>query len=684
MALETEIPNYGLLQFVNSNFADLVAHYINMWQAYNQTLTAAAMNLCLYGGLAWVGVLTLKAPVDRLKTAASAFGIVMLVAMLLQPGTYKIGPSGGPVGLSAGAGWSLKLVGNVYQLMKSALDNVNNESAMELAFANAYHVTDESTMAKFNTSPAKQLYQDYISKCQAALTASAGSTPDTRMAGRYVGLFGSSGVNQVETIGLTQKSYDALKNKVASSSLKAQPIIFGDDNPNLGAIASESFVAEGVDKGRALLAAIPEDENLFSDQNSQGGYLMPSKEFYVRQINPKKATEGVHEFEKISDSKDNNLYLNPDYVEGSTIPEDRQARFYPKDCLQMYGLVTKAVANWTAAIKQVVPAGEQTAYMRDFQSAQAKLINDVNNRVEQEKTNKGTGIPINGSATFSTQKPNFGVENLTNEVMTAMQDLGMKFRQWMLKFKIPTMINGCAMLAGILVVLFPVICVFAVFFNPSMLISYMKLLAFAYMVPFINNLVLTMASTTLAMNGELMSGLQAGNFSENYPLLISAGSAQYVIFMALTAVEIIIAKMLIWDDVKGLSGFNPAGAATGMAATGAAVVGAGLKLGGAAMSLVGGPARMAGSLAKGAGGAAASAGRAVGGGGGGGSGGGYGPANMNVNLNIPKAQPASTAGAARNLAMPKSSTPSGGATPTNSSPTNPAQYGGPKGLNPKK
>ncbi|MFU4699487.1 hypothetical protein ACM719_32300, partial [Pseudomonas aeruginosa] len=86
MSDSTDIENFDYLQIVNSNFGDLVSHYINMWQAYNQSFTVAAMNLCLWGGLAWVSILTLKAPADKLKTAASAIGVVLLVAMLLQPG----------------------------------------------------------------------------------------------------------------------------------------------------------------------------------------------------------------------------------------------------------------------------------------------------------------------------------------------------------------------------------------------------------------------------------------------------------------------------------------------------------------------------------------------------------------------------------------------------------------------
>lgn len=668
---KSDIANYDYLQFINSNFADLVSHYINMWQAYHQSFTQAAMNLCLWGGLAWVSLLTLKAPADRLKTAVSAFGVVMLVAMLLQPGSYKVGPAGGSVGLAAGAGWSLQIIGNIYQLFKSALDSVNKEAALDLAFDSAYHVTDEGTIQKFANSPVKEMYQDYIDMCQGAVKSISGSTPDTRAAGRAVGLFGSTGVNQVESQALSKEAYDNLKNgkKVSSGQIN---YVAGFGEPNFSEIVSDMNVAADVDKGRDMLAKIPEDANPFRGANKS--YVMPSKEYWVKQYFPKKANEGVDEYEKVVDGSDNSMYSNPAYTDVSTTPPDLQARFYPKDCLQMYGMVSKAVSNWTKAIQQEVPMANQSSYFRDGREAQEQMVNDIQNMVEQKEKYAGTNLPVMGSMKMARQDFDWGIGNAATAIMTKIQDIGMKFKEWMLTFKIPTMINGCAMLAAILMVLFPIICVFAVFVNPSILISYVKMLCFAFMVPFINNMVLTMAATLLAMNNELMAGLNAGNGGQNYTLLISAGSAQYIIFMALTAVEIIIAKMLIWDDVKGLSGFNPAGAATGMAATGGAVVGAAVKLGSMALSLLGGPGKIAGAIGKGLGGAAGAAGGAVGAAGraAGGMSGSYGLANTSVSMASPSKGSYSQAG--RQLSMPKPSGPKPSAPkPSGSTPTTPPE-----------
>ncbi|WP_137187837.1 hypothetical protein [Pseudomonas asiatica] len=629
MAADTEISNYGYLQIVNSNFSDLVSHYINMWQAYNQSFTQVAMVLCLWGGLAWVSVLTLKAPVDRLKTASSAAGVVLLVGMLLQPGHYNIGPAGGSVGLSAGAGWSLRIVGNIYQLFKSALDSVNKESAMEVAFENAYHVTDEGTLKRFIDSPVYDMYKDYIGKCQPALISTAGAQPDTRSLGKYVGLFGSTGINPVEVTQMSEDTYNELLkgNKTDSQAVQA----FGSVLPwkAYQEAKSNAAVAENVDKARAMLAAIPEDANPF--KGSKKYYLMPSEEYWVRQNWPEKKTEGKSEYEKYSSGKNGEMYRNPELADNSTVPTEQEVRYYPKDCLQMYGMVQQAVSNLTTAIQFAVPNAKQSAYMRDGVEAQDMMIKQIQAQAEAQEKKDNLPIPL-----FGGDSVGWTAKDTVNSIVTKIQDVGKVYREWMLTFKIPSMINGCAMLVGILVVLFPVICVFGVFVNPSILISYVKLICFGFMVPLVNNLCLTMAATLLAMNGELMTGLTAGNFGENNTLLISASNAQYIIFMALTAVEIVIAKMLIWDDVKGLSGFNPAGAATGMAATGGAVIGTVVKLGSTAMNLMRGPGKILG--------AAANARNATPGAGGGGTGGAYPSSIINVRLPAPSSASYSSTG----------------------------------------
>ncbi|MDF9778820.1 hypothetical protein [Pseudomonas baetica] len=604
--VENSIANYDFLKLVDGYFLDIVSHYVNIWQAYHQVFTKAAMDLVMFGGLAWVGVLALKAPVDKLRTAAGAMVIVLLTGMLLQPGNYKVGPNNSEVGLAAGAGYALSIVGSVYALFKSALDSVNKEGANALAFNNAYHVTNAGTVDRYAKSPLAPMMNDYISLCQNAVEQSAGMSEETRKAGWAVGLFGSSGIGQAEAqFTMSKEMLEAIKSKdkdLTKYMTSSVPFTMYDESMTVA--NSESKIQDGIAKGIAMLNNIPDDANpYFSGRFPTGGYQLPTQAYWQTALGGK--GEGPELDDAVSGTFGDG-YQNSAYgSEGGTpLPADQRHAFYPKSCAQLYLLVAKGVANYNAAAAANGLGGQKTALMRDGMSAQTMLIQQINAKIAQDKL-KSTSLqnmkPYANQLYPGQETPSL-LSAMADSTMTGMQDIGMKFREWMLKFKIPAMINGCAMLAGMLIVLFPIICVFAIFISPNILISYVKLLTFAFTVPFINDMCLTMASSLLAMNGELMEGYNAGNYTENWALLISASSAQYIIFIALTAVEIIIAKMLIWDDVKGLSGFNPGGAATGMAATGLAISGAVLK---AASMAVGGGKLLAKGGAAVAGGAAA-------------------------------------------------------------------------------
>lgn len=588
--VETSIANYDFLKFVDGNFLDIVSHYINIWQAYHQVFTKVAMDLVMYGGIAWVGVLALKSPVDKLRTAAGAMVIVLMTGMLLQPGNYRVGPNNSEVGLAAGAGYAVLIVGSIYQLFKSGLDNVNQNGAMKLAFNNAYHVTNQGTVERYKNSPLAPMMNDYISLCQNAVEQSAGMTEETRKVGWNVGLFGSSGIGQSEAqFTMSKEMLTAIKNKEKDlTKYMSTEVPFNMYDESMTEANSVNKIQAGVAAGIQMLNAIPDDLNpFFSGTTPTGGYQLPTQAYWQT------ALGGKGEGPELDDAV--NGTFGSDYQNGccgegkmGVLPAEQTHAFYPKNCAQMYLLVAKGVANYNAAASANGQGGQKTATMRDGMSAQSLLIQQINAKIAQEKlksTSAQNMKPYANQFYRGQENPSL-ISNVADSTMTSLQDIGAKFREWMLKFKIPAMINGCAMLAGMLVVLFPVICVFAVFLAPNILISYVKLLVFAFTVPFINDMCLTMASSLLAMNGELLEGYNAGNYTENWALLISAGSAQYIIFIALTAVEIIIAKMLIWDDVKGLSGFNPGGAASGMAATGLAIVGGALK--GASMVLGGG------------------------------------------------------------------------------------------------
>jgi len=57
----TQIANYDFLKIVNQHFGELAGHYISMFQVYHLVFASIAINIVMWGGLAWVAILATKA-----------------------------------------------------------------------------------------------------------------------------------------------------------------------------------------------------------------------------------------------------------------------------------------------------------------------------------------------------------------------------------------------------------------------------------------------------------------------------------------------------------------------------------------------------------------------------------------------------------------------------------------------
>ncbi|WP_222567924.1 hypothetical protein, partial [Neisseria meningitidis] len=89
-------------------------------------------------------------------------------------------------------------------------------------------------------------------------------------------------------------------------------------------------------------------------------------------------------------------------------------------------------------------------------------------------------------------------------------DIRKPFREWMLTVKIPMMINAAAMLAALIRITFPIFAAFGIFWSTRVIFTSVKIIAFCFIVAFVNDLCLTMASTMLAVNAETMQGYNMG------------------------------------------------------------------------------------------------------------------------------------------------------------------------------
>ncbi|AGL46428.1 hypothetical protein JOY19_33015 (plasmid) [Pseudomonas aeruginosa] len=618
--VDNSVKDYDFLKLVDSNFADLVGYYLGLWQDYHTLLVNSAGVIIGGLGLAWTSILMMRSPEDKLRSVFTGLTGTCLMFLLLSVSTFTFPGTGSSVQMARGGGWSLTIVGNIYAIFKSALDKVNEGKITEDAFSRAYHVTNQNTLKRFADSPVYPLYSDYLNKCEPAFIAANGKSPEALSAGRYVGFFGSTGIgaNEIEfedsrgfldkVTGNGEANYD---NPTNSTWLKR-------DGGNA--------VVEGTKKGMAMLDKIEGDSNPYDGTNPPQGFEIPTEAYWVQKLFPEKAGEVADQALSLdaSDSK-YKKYLNSGFKEAPTT--GAKQNFYPKTCKDMFLMIDMAQRNFNSAVQKHAPAYQENSFRRDGDDAAAIMLNHIRNEASQRKKGQSELLTYGGMY-YQDSDVRDPMTMLFESGTTKFMDIGKTFREWMLTVKIPMMINGAAMLAALMGITFPIFAVFGIFWSTRVIFTSVKIIAFCFIVAFVNDLCLTMASTMLAVNAETMQGYNMGNYAQNSTLLISAGTGQYIIFVALTVIEIIFAKLLLWDDVKSLGGFNPAGATTGLAATGMAVVGAAIRIAGAA--LPGGIAGTAGALASGG---ASAAGAPAGGnpapGGGGGSGGG-GPAQQKV------------------------------------------------------
>jgi hypothetical protein len=131
-----------------------------------------------------------------------------------------------------------------------------------------------------------------------------------------------------------------------------------------------------------------------------------------------------------------------------------------------------------------------------------------------------------------------------------------------------------AMMAAALLVAFPLFCVMAVFMGPSILWTYLKLLSLCFLVGFLNDLFLGMAANIISANSISIASDAgylpgAGSLAND----MAASGSKAVIFSALTVIELVFAKLLLWDDVKAIGSFNPGSIGVDAASSGLKTIG---------------------------------------------------------------------------------------------------------------
>ncbi|KZN20606.1 hypothetical protein A1D17_03440 [Pseudomonas fluorescens] len=592
------------LKVLSGSMIELVQYYFTQWSPYHAALRGAAVAIIFSGGLAWMGILILRAPMDRLKGVVGAGVILVLCAIFLsssdKSSTLYMGSSakGGPV--ANGSYWSYTVIGNIYSVMKSGIDTVFNSELAEYyggidgpskqKLMIAYDDAAERNAKAFEGSPAYDIYLDYMTKCNKAVLDSYGVKSNQR-AFKGVGLMASTriAIDERDTSVLTtsaqlvkKKAMEDVQSLYASwredndswamdeVKLAFSQVIGGVTGGTAGLIKGVTNpVTLGEDKadGEAALKAIPDERNPFNGKSV--GYLIPSKAYWDKKNNlPASGSEFL----------DSRTDLGGNYTQAG-IQEDKPLvggesgegaevkKFYPKNCYDAYKLSSEAIKAWrdsnvgNPAYKDATVAG---AFMQT--SAGQRVGERGNEEVKRRILAAGGTVPANGLGD--------DFASGADAAYSAGIDVYAEIAEFMLRYKVPMTILTVAMMAAALLVAFPLFCVMAVFMGPGILWTYLKLISLCFLVAFLNDLFLGMAANVISANSLSMASDAgyipgAGSLAND----MAASGSKAVIFSALTVLELVFAKLLLWDDVKAIGSFNPGSIGVDAASSGLAKVG---------------------------------------------------------------------------------------------------------------
>lgn len=592
--MDESIANVGMLKSLADSFIDVVTFYMATWSPYHTAMRNAAAAILIPAGLVWTAINILKIPENKGTSAVGSLILLSALVLLLSP-TNKIGklfpgstPAAAGVQYAEGAYWSFTIPKEIYKVFNSALRSVEvNNEAKNSALRIAYDMNTSKVASKWNDTPLQALYTDYVSKCTAATMANAGTEDNVRALG-HVGLHSGSG------IGYTQEDRSAIASALAKYS-SVEKDFYGDDvgtftalmgytpfgilykkGASLSEAASSALKANEIEsyeaEGKSILAKIPEDSNPYNNVSTTtpSGFRVPTADFWRKKWGLNSSGADFYD----GSSYDGGKYQNPEIVSSGTDERAQNAGFYPENCVEAYEMANLAVAEYRKALRDLPEfKGAPADYTAVATNSELAEIQKYNRLRASAMTSDRDAVRLNSAALNTTTNAEQKANDIAAELYAKTQSIGAKISEWLLQVKMPFFISTLSMMCAGLITAFPVIIIVSVFMGHKILVSFAKLVAFCFLVIFINQVFLSLGANLIAVTKQMDLVYAIGNIArDNQGLEMSAATAEVTIFTSLMAIEIIIAKMLIWDDVKGLSGFSPGAAGNAAFATGSAAL----------------------------------------------------------------------------------------------------------------
>ncbi len=625
--------NVGILplKVLSANLIELIQFYFLTWSTYHASMREAAIPIIFGGGLVWAGIMAFKFPEDKFKGVVGTFVILVVLGILIAPAKDSSpmvpGNAQSPFPVAQGSVWTFRLAGNIYSLFRQSTDavydsNLDGEVTGRESFRTDQHAilyadAAEKMAESVKNSPGYEVVTAYMGMCSKAIEDSYNDDASLSAA-RGVGLGGSNlmGVNDDDRSilsGVLRGAKDtvpiwinALSKRWWNPALATYEAVSEQLDPAISAAKVDTMVASGI----KLLEGIPEHKDPFSG-GTQYGFKIPTKAYFDKE-NWEKET-GIPLLDPRT--HENGKYMHGAIANGSELNNDQAFLLYPKSCKDAYDLSNYVMASMRNSNNDNANTTDLAVKARDNMTAVARA-SELANRASMDYMRARGLEPGKMHATV--------VENVGDNIIGGLIGLSATIGEFMLRYKVPMMVSIAAMLAASLLVAFPLFCVMSVFLGPQILITFFKLIIFSFLIIYLNDLFLSMASDVLYF--QEISSVQGFNtgFNAGMSATQAASTTKAILFSALTVIEVAVARLILWDDAKALAGFKPGSVGTDRAASMAKTIGGavftiasvgkagawaakGVKAGAGAPGAPGAPGGAAGA----AGGAAAGAARTI-------------------------------------------------------------------------
>lgn len=574
--MDKDFVEWMYLQQMVGNFEGLYQYYFGATYYYAPWFRQAAVGILYSLGLAWAAFCFLKAPVDRFQAGLQVVGMIILAGFLLGPttNTKNLG-SGSGTELSIGGYYSFLLAGTMTDVFAEVLRASWKNSIVEAAGGGgpnkealtlAFNDNSQKFADKFIKGEGRDAYVDYYTQCGSQAQKYA-KTPKEKA------ILKSIGINAA-TLGMKSADSTTIQQTVAQQQNRNSDIGMayamgsGDFYAGSNLLDVAAHEAKAMDQNRAeaedFLTTLPNSGNKIDGTK---GYKIPTKDYYKTVLSDADgtATSTSDSFKSLSGSSGKYADMTPKGAVSTAPGSEEDYVFYPKNCYDLYLVASQTMENLREGSKGV-PGYENMPLAGAYvaMSAANKLDRGIKDQMAELAKEAGIDIQFDDSVW----------QQVANTFHASMAEIGNEYNNFMLKFKIPAMVASMALLVPTLIICFPVFALLSIIFGHKVLITYMKLMALPFLVVFINHLLLSMSANLISFNK--MAAILPETFNPGG--VDVAGSmammnTETIIYTLICACELVIAKLLLWDDVRAATSWSLGSVGTASSDAGTSIAG---------------------------------------------------------------------------------------------------------------